>query len=287
MTSAQSIVKALGGRWDGKSGLVRCLAHDDRNPSLSVSAGDDGRLLLHCHAGCDFRDIHAALVSRGLIEPPEPRRAKITNDDRAGEIWAQAVDATGTLVETYLRSRWITLAVPPCLRFSPRLHHHPSGKTLPAMVAAVQCGTPGQRPRAVHRTYLETDGRKAGVRPPKMAIGSFGSGAVHLAPAGPALGIAEGIETALSAMQLWEIPVWAALGSRLDRVDLPEIVREVQIFADRGVAGGDAAIKAAVRFKAEGRRVFIRAPTDPYGDWNDYLQASPLSDPNGHLGVLQ
>jgi hypothetical protein len=29
-----------------------CPAHDDREPSLSISEGDDGRALLHCHAGC-------------------------------------------------------------------------------------------------------------------------------------------------------------------------------------------------------------------------------------------
>lgn len=30
-----------------------CPAHDDRSPSLSVGVGDDGRVLLCCHAGCD------------------------------------------------------------------------------------------------------------------------------------------------------------------------------------------------------------------------------------------
>jgi DNA primase len=40
---------------------ARCPAHADRNPSLSVSEGDDGRVLLHCHAGCTFQQIMAAL----------------------------------------------------------------------------------------------------------------------------------------------------------------------------------------------------------------------------------
>lgn len=34
-----------------------CPAHDDKNPSLSISQGDDGRILLHCHAGCSFEKI--------------------------------------------------------------------------------------------------------------------------------------------------------------------------------------------------------------------------------------
>lgn len=52
-----------GGR--GSSGeeqwMAPCPSHDDLNPSLAVTTGDDGRPLLHCHAGCDFDDVLAAL----------------------------------------------------------------------------------------------------------------------------------------------------------------------------------------------------------------------------------
>ncbi|MBI1311364.1 AAA family ATPase [bacterium] len=37
-----------------------CPAHDDHNPSLSVSEGDDGRVLLNCLAGCCIDDVLAA-----------------------------------------------------------------------------------------------------------------------------------------------------------------------------------------------------------------------------------
>ena len=36
----------------GKGWTARCPAHDDRTPSLAVSEGDDGRVLMYCHAGC-------------------------------------------------------------------------------------------------------------------------------------------------------------------------------------------------------------------------------------------
>lgn len=49
-------VKGGHGRW-----TARCPAHDDRQNSLSVSEGDDGRVLLHCHTGCDLDKITAAL----------------------------------------------------------------------------------------------------------------------------------------------------------------------------------------------------------------------------------
>lgn len=38
-----------------------CPNHEDRHPSLVVSQGDDGRVLLHCHAGCHYSDVAKAL----------------------------------------------------------------------------------------------------------------------------------------------------------------------------------------------------------------------------------
>ena len=37
--------------------VARCPAHDDRSPSLSISTGDDGKVLLHCFAGCGAADV--------------------------------------------------------------------------------------------------------------------------------------------------------------------------------------------------------------------------------------
>src|SRR5215210_2911845 len=38
-----------------------CPAHDDREPSLSVAEGEDGRVLVKCFAGCEIEDVVAAL----------------------------------------------------------------------------------------------------------------------------------------------------------------------------------------------------------------------------------
>ena len=43
-------------RWTG-----RCPAHDDRSPSLSIRELDDGRVLIHCFAGCSATDIVASV----------------------------------------------------------------------------------------------------------------------------------------------------------------------------------------------------------------------------------
>ncbi len=49
-------VKGGGGQWS-----ARCPAHDDRRNSLSISTGQDGRILLRCHAGCSVDAIAGAL----------------------------------------------------------------------------------------------------------------------------------------------------------------------------------------------------------------------------------
>jgi hypothetical protein len=40
---------------------ARCPAHGDRSPSLSIREAEDGRILLHCFAGCKAQEICDAL----------------------------------------------------------------------------------------------------------------------------------------------------------------------------------------------------------------------------------
>jgi putative DNA primase/helicase len=60
-------VKPAGdGKWSAK-----CSAHDDRTASLSVSRGNDGRVLLHCHAGCGVDAICSAIgITKADLFPP-------------------------------------------------------------------------------------------------------------------------------------------------------------------------------------------------------------------------
>ena len=59
----------------GKAYEAMCPAHDDKKPSLSISEGEDGRILVHCHAGCSLEDILAALSldARDLFSDNGPR----------------------------------------------------------------------------------------------------------------------------------------------------------------------------------------------------------------------
>ena len=45
---------------DGRGTPVRCPAHDDRNPSLSLSMGEKGRILIKCHTGCSAESVVTA-----------------------------------------------------------------------------------------------------------------------------------------------------------------------------------------------------------------------------------
>ncbi len=38
-----------------------CPSHSDKNPSLAIKLMQDGRILMHCHAGCSTSDIVATL----------------------------------------------------------------------------------------------------------------------------------------------------------------------------------------------------------------------------------
>ena len=63
-------VKPTGaGTW-----LSRCPAHEDNSPSLSVRALDDGRVLLHCFAGCEIEAIVDAIgLKLDALFPPRPK----------------------------------------------------------------------------------------------------------------------------------------------------------------------------------------------------------------------
>lgn len=67
----------------GRGWIARCPAHEDKTASLSVTAGDDGRVLLHCFAGCSAADVVAAAgleIADLFIRKP---RADMTFAERA------------------------------------------------------------------------------------------------------------------------------------------------------------------------------------------------------------
>ena len=193
--TAETVARALGGRKIGQGWTARCPAHDDRQPSLSIRNGKR-RVLVRCHAGCEQRDVIAALKERGLWEGAArlplrhvPRRKVVEQQPNQQQekrsiaalaIWQSSKSAQRTPVELYLASRGIYLPPPDALRFHAGLKH-PSGGLWPAMVALVTRGVDGV-PIAIHRTFLARDGGgKAPVEPAKMMLGPCRGGVVRLA----------------------------------------------------------------------------------------------------------
>ena len=59
-------------RDSGTGWVAHCPAHHDSTPSLSVREGDDGRVLIYCHAGCEFSEILEVLdLSEWQLFPPQ------------------------------------------------------------------------------------------------------------------------------------------------------------------------------------------------------------------------
>ena len=279
--TARRICESRGGQWSGTKGMARCPAHDDRTPSLGVSLGR-GAILLHCFAGCDQESVLAALArdgvqtsalfSGGAIEPKMDTGLAAKPSVAALRIWRDAQPLRASPAKAYLESRGI-LAASSALRFHPRTPLGPKGRTrfLPAMIAAVSLD---EGPIAVHRTFLSGIA-KADFNKPKRALGALGEAAVRLfAPASGKLGLAEGIESAMSAYALTGIPVWATLGNeRFGLVSVPESVTELHLFVDHDAGGELAASRGLAAYARDGRTIHVRKPSSRDTDWNDELTA--------------
>jgi hypothetical protein len=286
MTDAKSLTIALGGKWSGPSGSACCPAHDDHTPSLSITDGSDGRLLLHCFAGCSFRDIHAALDRRGHMTgandplPPDPVRQAARKAETAAQaekrsklacqLWDKAVPIIGTPAERYLRGRCITCVLPYTLRYIGNCWHQ-SAISAPALVSNIT----GSSSFAIHRTYLRDDGLgKANLDPVKVMLGPVAGGTVRLSSGPGPLVVAEGIETGLSLLSgiLTEpARVWAALSTGgMEKLILPPKAGALIIAHDGDEPGKRAAAVLTTRARLKGWHVSFLAPPDGL-DWNDVL----------------
>ena len=273
---AKKIVEHLGGVWRGTQGECRCPAHEDSTPSLSVRLGDSA-ILFHCFAGCATIDILRALQRRNLNDrsPLSMPEAKPKRDMRAlaVRLWKASVPVAGTLAEDYMRARGLPPPFSRSLRFNPAtiLGSGDSKRVMPAMIAAVEDDT---GVIAVQRTFLDPDTvlRKPFPKP-KISLGLIGTAAIRLAPATDELGLAEGIEDALSAMAWFGTPTWALGGvERLAFVAIPEKVRRIIVYSDRGPAAERLFKNSRDHLAANGREVICRPP-EHHDDWNDAWRA--------------
>ena len=265
--TAPEIAAALGcARRSGAWWRCRCPVHGSRGPTLGEILAELWRRGLIAGRGCDARAV-----------PKQSGRPKDTAQRlaMARRLWEGAQDVCTSPAARYLRSRHIKMPPPPSLRWAPACRH-PSGRTLPAMLARINA-VDGEL-IGIHRTYLRPDDwGKADIEPAKAMLGRAAGGAVRLAEPCETLMIGEGIETCLATMQATGLPGWAALStSGLVALRLPAIVRTLIILADNDESGAGerAAYAAADRWLAEGRRVRIVMPPERGTDMADVLMAS-------------
>lgn len=253
---------------------------------------------------------------------PRPQTAAVSLPERISdqvrELWDGA-DAHN-IAEFYLRSRGLLRygALPTALRGHNRVLYveacgiekpivEPSWRTWrssdgqwrkaihkPAMLAAIT-NAEGQV-TALQRIWCERryevdasrsgpqDARAQGLETRKKTMGRIGTGAIRLAEPEDTLGLAEGVESAMAASQLFRYPVWALAGvtrmgaagrdGRPDRAPaiwLPPQIRHLYIFGDRGEAGERAADFCAWWYRRQGLDAVAVLPTESYDDWNSEL----------------
>ena len=274
--TAEDIGRVLNGRYSAGQWVCRCPSHEDRRASLAVRDGDGGRVLLHCHAGCDPLDVIDALKARGLWEAPArtgakpkpPAKPSTDNRGKAAALWRRSRPIQGTVAEMiYLRDvRGISCPLPATLRFLPANGDYPA-----AMVAAfglAQEPEPGvlaieaDAVRAVHLTKLTAGGRKHPDEPNKIMLGSAPGVPIVLAPMNDLLGLAitEGIEDALSVHQAFGLGASAAgAAGRMPALAeaVPDYADCVTIFEDADTAGGKYSVLLAEALEARNIAVEI------------------------------
>lgn len=250
-----------------------------------AATGEHGDLLDVIREACgliDFKDVAdeaRSFLSLPRDEPESSKRripAPSGSREAARRLFAMARPITGTIVETYLRTRGIT-AWPGTgsLRFHPRCYYRRDERapteTWPAMIAAVT-DLDGHLTGA-HRTWLAPDGRgKAPIATPRRALGDLLGHAVPFGVAHDILAAGEGIETMLSLrMALPFLPVAAALSSaHLAALLFGPDLRRLYIARDADPAGDAARDILVERARSAGIEAIPLSPT--LGDFNDDLR---------------
>lgn len=229
-----------------------------------------------------FRASAKEYAERGSrqFEPDRHERERI---HKARALWQKGVAITGTLAERYLREqRGYQLhqlaSVATSLRFVESLWCQELQKKFPALIACIKDSS--EYITAVQRTWLNPETGEAIVGDKgklKRTFGPMHDGAVKLGLIpDDQLGLAEGVEDALSVYNLYWMPTWAVLShNRFTAVKLPKTVKRLILFGDNtsdATRADPLALEAADRWETLGIEVKIETPPFGYKDWNDFLR---------------
>jgi len=260
-------------RWDNKEGSGSFICGQ-------CGAGD-GMELAKKYTNSSFIEIAGRIDEilsniKPKLDGPQHQRRDMSEDqirDHLRHAYScSAPVIKGDPVDIYLVARGIHEHVyPTSLRFAAQMKNGEGG--LSDCMLAIVSGPDGKA-ASMHRTFI-ADGKKALISAPrKMMPGKMvDGGCVRLTDVCEHIGLAEGIETSMSACNRFDLPVWAALNtSMMQGWIAPEEVKIVTIFGDNDTnfAGHKAAYALAHRLALTGIEVDVVMPPD-VGDWNDVI----------------
>ncbi len=214
-------------------------------------------------------------------EKPAPAQKTDIQKQREKVIrkYASLPSLRGTAAERYLQSRGINCLPLENVRYCDR--QRAQGRAFQAMYALATDDKGNIC--YLHRTLLDGD-KKAAVLEPKKTLGQQEDNyldraqavAIRMFPISSTLGIAEGIETALSCKQIYGVNTWSTINAGfMAKFRAPMGVRHLIIFADvdrnsaTGMASAFACARANLNAKNDIEKISIRW-TD-HGDFNDLL----------------
>lgn len=246
-------------------------------------SGDGVRLVaetLHCSLAEAMSMVDRVVGTAEADGPSKPDRSEEEKVEALRRVWNSSRPLDGAdPASAYLKYRVGVIPQTRSLRVNLALSYRDeeTGKITkhPGMIAAVQ--DQNGQVVSLHRTYLSPLGRKAAVPVAKklMEGRKLSGGAIRLGPIEPIIGIAEGIETALAASQLFAMPVWSAVSANgIESFAPPAGVQEVYVFADNdeNYVGQAAAYALAKRLVRSGLRARVETPNTVGEDWADVLR---------------
>lgn len=230
----------------------------------------------------EYAEIHRRIKEANIKKELSLREERKANKKALQSVLSGCYSIKGTPVEKYLNNRGITLKEDfKALLYHPHLPYWEDGKCTyyPAMIGVVT-NKEGELV-TLHRTYITEDGQKAPVSTPKKLMKTcqpMQGASIKLGepcngyPKDIFLGIAEGIETALSASQIFDVPVWSCVSAGgVKTFELPTEVTHITFYSDNDEAGLTASKTAGKRLMGQGINCTLTHPLDTK-DWNDELK---------------
>ena len=289
------IVKRYGGDLfhNGTRALIPAPGHSASDRSVSVFLTQEGKVRVHCFTDVKWSDVLKTFRNDDLILPDGTltgmnghgpvKTPVVTNATRsaiAAKLWSQVIPLAGSLSEVHLK-RWRRIArdidttslghhrdMPLSVYSSEKPARH-----LPAFVAKITDQT--GKLVGIEAQYLQPNGaRTTRLRFNRKTVGHllpYTGVAVRIDGAAREMVIGEGIASALSASDQYELPCWALLSSNnYDNFVPPKGLKELVIAAERDRVTLKKIEMLQARLEGQGIRVRLEFAPLSYSDINEY-----------------